>query len=334
MTSFTHSRRRRLTQLAATTGVALVVLFAAMNLPAGIQGSGFRSLIAVGTITQVGTGISVDGVPYSTQGASVEIDNSPGSRGQLHVGDIVTVAGSAAPGQSGGTADQISFSGNVRGPVSSVDVSAGTFRVLGQTVQTTHDTIFGGALKLAGLSGIEAGDVVEVSGFTTSVGEIVASRIDVQAANTALPALRVTGNVQSLNSVQHTFRIDSLVVDFSNAEIDGSVAEGAMVAVVGSKLISPAILQADRLVVLPPLRSEPGSVGRIDGIITDFPSNTYFEVNGLPVLINARTKINPNVHLGLDAGVKIEGQFDVNGVLVADHVQANSRSHVGSKGGP
>jgi Domain of unknown function (DUF5666) len=156
MTSFIHSRRRRLTQLAATTGVALVVLFAAMNLPAGIQGSGFRSLIAVGTITQVGTGISVDGVTYSTQGASVEIDNSPGSRGQLHVGDIVTVAGSAAPGQSGATADQISFSGNVRGPVSGVDVSAGTFQVLGQMVQTTHDTIFGGALKLASLSGIES----------------------------------------------------------------------------------------------------------------------------------------------------------------------------------
>jgi Domain of unknown function (DUF5666) len=170
-----------------------------------------------------------------------------------------------------------------------------------------------------------------VSGFTTSVGEIVASRIDAEAANSGL---RVTGNIQSLNTVQHTFRINSLVVDFSTAEIDGSVTDGAMVAVVGSKLISPASLQAGRLTVLPPLRSEPGSVGRIDGIITDFPSNTYFEVNGLPVLINAQTKINPNVHLGLDAGVEIEGQFDVNGVLVADHVQANSRGHVGSKGGP
>ena len=301
-----------------------------MNLPAGIQGSGFRSMIAVGTVTQVGTGISVDGVPFSTQGASVEIDNSPGSQKQLHIGDIVTVAGTAAPGQSGATADQISFSGNVRGPVSSVDVSAGTMQVLDQTVQTTHATIFGGALKPAGLAGIEVGDVVEVSGFTTSVGGIVASRIDAAAANSAL---RVTGNVQSLNTVQHTFSIGSLVVDFSNAEIDGSVSEGAMVAVMGSKLISAALLQASRLAVLPPLRSEPGSMGRIDGIITDFPSNTYFEVNGLPVLINAQTKINPNVHLGLDAGVKIEGQFDVNGVLVADHVQANSRGHVGSKGG-
>jgi hypothetical protein len=331
MTSFTHSRRRRLTQLVATAGVALVVLFAAMNSPAGIQGSGFRSLIAVGTVTQVGNGISVDGVPYSTQGASVEIDNSPGSQGQLHVGDIVMVAGSAAPGQPGAAADQVSFSGNVRGPVSSVDVSAGTFRVLDQTVQTTYNTIFGGALKLASLSGIEVGDVVEVSGFTTSAGAIIASRIDAEPANSAL---RVTGNIQSLNTVQHTFRIDSLVVDFSSAEIDGSVTDGAMVAVVGSKLISSALLQAARLAVLPPLRSEPGSVGRIDGIITDFPSNTYFEVNGLPVLINDQTQINPNVHLGLDAGVKIKGQFDINGVLVADHVQANSQGHVGSKGGP
>jgi hypothetical protein len=272
----------------------------------------------VGTITLVGSGLSVDGVPYATQGAAVEIDNAPGSQSQLRVGDIVTVSGSVEPGQARATAEQISFSSNVRGPVSSVDASAGTFLVLGQTVRVTATTIFAATPSPASLTGLRAGDVVEISGFGTSLGEVVASRIDVKAAT---GALRVTGSIQALNTARHTFRINSLDVDFRSAEIDGSLSDGATAAVEGPKLSSSASLQASRVAVQPAIRSEPGSEGRIDGIITNFPSNTYFEVNGLPVLINAQTRVNPNVHLGLDVGVKITGQFDSNGVLVADHVR-------------
>jgi Domain of unknown function (DUF5666) len=318
MISLTSSPRRHIAQLSALSGVALCALLVAVRVPAGIQGSGFRSLLAVGTITQVGSGFSVDGVPYATQGAAVEIDNAPGSQSQLRVGDIVTVSGTVEHGKAGATAEQISFSSNVRGPVSSVDASAGTFLVLGQTVRVTATTIFAAAPGLAGLAGLRNGDVVEVSGFGTSLGEVVASRIEIKAAT---GALRVTGSIQALNNAQHTFRINSLVVDFGNAEIDGSLKDGANVAVDGPKLSSPSSLQASRVEVQPPLHSEPGSEGRIDGIITDFPSNTYFEVNGLPVLINAQTRVSLNVHLGLDVGVKITGQFDSNGVLVADHVR-------------
>jgi len=298
----------------------MLILLMAAGAPAGIQGSGHRSFLAVGTVTSVDSaGISVSGVPYSTSGTSVEIDGAPGSQTQLQLGDVVTVSGTDGTGQSQAVADQVSFSGNVRGPVSTTDVSGGTFLVLGQTVRTDSQTLFSGSLKRAALAGIRPGDVVEVSGFENTQGEIVASRIDAEAANSSL---RVTGAIQLLNMTQHTFRIDSLVVDFSNAAVQGFLADGVMAAVEAPAHGSPASLLASAVDVLPGLTSAPGSEGRIEGIITDLPSNTYFEVNGVPVSINSQTKINPNVRLILDAVVRISGQFDVNGVLVANHVQA------------
>jgi hypothetical protein len=94
-----------------------------------------------------------------------------------------------------------------------------------------------------------------------------------------------------------------------------------MVAVQAPSSSSSAALVASDVQVLSGLSPQPGADGRIEGIITDFPSNTYFEVNGLPVSINAQTKVNPNVHLRLDAAVRMSAHLDVNGVLVADHVQ-------------
>jgi hypothetical protein len=162
MTSFIHSPCKRTAQLSAVTGAALLVLLMAVGAPAGIQGSGHRSMLAIGTVTAVGTGISVSGVTYSTAGADIEIDGTSGSQSQLEVGDIVAVLGSDDAGQTHGAADQISFSGNVRGPVSSIDVFSGTFLVLGQTIRTNQETIFSRPLKSTALAGIGLGGVVEV----------------------------------------------------------------------------------------------------------------------------------------------------------------------------
>jgi hypothetical protein len=319
MTSHLSFSRKRNQQMLALVGTTLLTLLMAAGAPAGIQGSGFRSMIAVGTVTSVDSGtISVDGSSYSTGSASVDIDDEPGSKGQLRVGDVVTLSGSADGGQVPATAERIDFSSNVRGPVSNIDLLGGTIEVLGQTVRTTPDTVFSGPLKLPALAGILLGDVIEVSGFGNAEGEIVASRIDAKAANTPL---RVVGSVHSLNPTQKTFSINSLVINFAGGHLQGTLTEGANVSVEASASSPSLILLATKVTLRVPLVAQASSEGRIEGIITNLPSSTYFEINGLPVAITSQTRLNSNARLSLDSAVRVTGHFTSGGVLVAERVQ-------------
>lgn len=60
------------------------------------------------------------------------------------------------------------------------------------------------------LTGLQAGAVVELSGYLDALGRVVVLRIGPKAAG---GMLRVTGTVQPLHSTADTFRIDSLAVD-------------------------------------------------------------------------------------------------------------------------
>jgi len=78
----------------------------------------------------------------------------------------------------------------------------GTFVVLGQTVRVSGSTLFDDNIQPASIAGLQVGNIVEVSGFPNAAGEIVASRIQQEAAGSAL---EVKGIVQSLDMTAHTF---------------------------------------------------------------------------------------------------------------------------------
>jgi hypothetical protein len=82
-------------------------------------------------------------------------------------------------------------------------------------------------------------------------------------------------------------------------------------------------LLASFVQVLPALNGQPNTVGRIEGLITSFPSSSYFEVDGQPVAVDARTKLHLHAPLGLNVAVKVTGTFDANGVLVASKVKSS-----------
>src|SRR5262245_11798717 len=124
----------------------------------GSEGTG----LARGAITGFGS-IFVNGVEFSTTGATFTIDGSPGTESELHVGDVVTIEGTINSNGRTGTATRVSFDDEVEGPVSSLDVAGGSFVVLGQTVRVDGGTSFDSGL--GGLAALAVGDVVEVSGF-------------------------------------------------------------------------------------------------------------------------------------------------------------------------
>ena len=304
-----------------TTLVALSLLLSSCGsggLVAGIEGSG-APVVAAGAVTGFGS-IFVNGVEYSTAGAQIQIDDQPATESQLSVGDVVTVTGTVNADGRTGTATQVSFSGNVRGTVTQVSAATKSFVVLGQTVLVTGSTVFAGNIKPADITGIQVGARVEVSGFANSFGQIVASRIQLEAAGNAL---RVQAVVQALNATALTFQMNALLVDYSAATPDGALANGSIVDVQGSTLSASGALVATAVHVVTPLTGAEHSEGEIDGVITAFTSMNDFMIIGLRVKTNANTQFTLNgVTLGVNVRVAVEGSFDASGNLVAATVEA------------
>lgn len=287
---------------------------------AGIEGSGAPAPVtATGPVTGFGS-IFVNGVEYSTTGARIEIDGQPGTESQLAIGEIVTVTGTLNADGISGIATEVTFSGNVLGPIKQVSGPTDTFVVLGQTVAVTGSTIFDPNIQPAGVAGIRAADQVEVSGFPDSSGQILASRIQLATSSTTL---RVGGTVQGLSAGSSVFQINTLSVDYSAATVNGTLANGALVQVEGSSVSAGDTLTATTVTVLPHPGGAPGSRGEVEGVVTSFTSINDFVVNGQHVTTNAGTQFNLNgIPLGVNVRVDVEGSFDSSGTLVATSVQA------------
>ncbi|MBI2316842.1 MAG: hypothetical protein HYU75_07475 [Betaproteobacteria bacterium] len=269
--------------------------------------SGFGSVIVNGTHWSDGAGVEIT------------VDDERVTRDDLRVGMVAEVEGTAN-GDGTGNATRIRVQNLVRGPVDSVNASAGTLVVLGQPVRANGAAVFE---DVEDLSGIAPGDIVEVSGWFENLdpaqtNTIVARRIQEKSPNFGGP-LKVRGLVKNLDSAQRTFNINNLVVDFGSAQIQGSSASalqnGLFVDVraqarpvpLGGTLIADSV----RVTEPKPAPAE-GARVEVEGIISDLdPVAMTFTVAGIRVDASARGVS------GLANGMKVEVEGTiVNGVLV------------------
>ena len=309
-------------RLTLVVAAALALVACGGDQVAGIQGTGspVATTTSVGPISGFGS-IIQDGVEYQTSSAQIHIEDQPGNEAQLSVGQVVTIKGTVNADGTTGVATDVSFTADVRGPVAQVDVSAGTFTVLGQTVRVTDNTLFDDSLQVTAVDAL-AGVVVEVSGTTNAAGEIVASRIELAAAGASL---QVKGQVQALDTVAHTFRINALTVDYSNAAPTGSLTSTSTVLVRGAG-VSNGVFAATQVRVLGPLAVSANDKGRLDGIITSFTSNADFAVGGQRVTTDSTTVFSlVGATLGVDVPVRVRGTFNAAGVLAASSVEVKPK---------
>jgi hypothetical protein len=292
---------------------------------AGIEGSGIQgasAITSVGTISGFGS-IIVGGVEYTTSNAQIRIDDQPAAESQLRVGDIVTITGTINADGTTGTANEVTLSSDVRGAISQVTVAQNSFVVLGQTVHVTGDTLFDQNLPSPELSGLPIGTNVQVSAFTDAAGDLVASRIDLSSTQAEL---QVRGTVKSLDSAARTFGIEALTVDYSSASVSGALSSGVNVIVQARTLSAAGVLVATRVTAAPSVAGNANERGDLDGLITDFVSNSEFTVDGQRIATNANTHfVLHGIALGPDVEVKVKGTFDTSGVLVASMVQVKQK---------
>ena len=285
----------------------------------GINGGG----VARGTITGFGS-IFVNGVEFSTSGASVVVEGVTSNESALRVGQVVTVQGTIASDGRTGTARTVTYLYDVEGPVQSVNVAANTAVVLGQTVRVSGTTVFAN-LSPASLAGLTVGGVVEVSGLLDSSGAVVASRIEGKAAGGELGA---TGRIASLDSAARRFTINALTVDYANATIrNGTLATGACVEAKGTTVTS-GVLVATRIEVLScSLGAATNDKLEVEGYVTRFASATDFDVGNQRVTTTASTSFVNGAaaaaasDLRADLKVEVEGTVNASGTLEARKVE-------------
>lgn len=279
-----------------------------------------EDITAHGVITGLGS-ITVNDVRYTSNSASVTVNGQPGTSSDLRLGQIVTVSGRINSDGLSGTANSIRFDANLVGPVESLDASGKQLTVLGQSVTTDSDTLFGAGINPATFGGLSAGDIVQVSGYADAAGTIRATRIDPDAANTDL---QIIGKVAGLDLANFLFTINGLTIDYSGALVislpAGAPANGMLVQAIGT--VSGGLFIVERLGAAPGLVTSTGHRVQTAGVITRFNSPADFDINHSAAAITAGAiyRNGDAGDLALNAQLVIDGDFSSNGRITANRV--------------
>jgi hypothetical protein len=271
----------------------------------GIGGTGK----GVGTITAFGS-IFVNAVEHSTSGIPITVDGAPASEDDLDIGMKVVLS------TRNGQASSVEYDPDLAGPVQNIDLAAGTFTVLGQTVIVDSTTAFKDVADLAGLS---SGDLVEVSGFNDSAGRLRATYI---RRDSSIQMFSLEGTVSNHDAGAKRFSLGSIDVDYSGVSSPPSFGNDSYIEVKGS--LAGNTLIASSLELDSPLpAASSGEELEIEGIITSVTSFADFRVNGQRVLTTTGTEFEHGASsdIQIDNEVEVEGTVDSAGNLVAEKIE-------------
>ena len=201
-----------------------------------------------GPITNMSSNnIAISGYDYNTSSTVITMEGESRNQSDLKKGMVVLVKatlthnyGTNDPPQR--TAHILSYEDTVEGIVQSVAQDGSSLVVLGQTVTITTKTIRDATIPGQNILSLMPGrDLVEVSGFITGDGTIVATRINLK---TEAPDYQVKGFIKNHDAARKTFEIGSLTVDYRNADLrdmlnhTNSSWNGLVVNIRGSQVLS------------------------------------------------------------------------------------------------
>ncbi|MCE2660871.1 MAG: DUF5666 domain-containing protein [Rubrivivax sp.] len=285
----------------------------------GSGGTGTGS-IASGPITGLGS-IFVNGVRFDDSAATVrDDDDNPRSSSELKLGMQVEVQADAIVGSGdsrSAKASAIRVGSEMIGPVASLNSSAASLTVLGQTVYTSGETVFDAALP-NGLASVSLGQVLEVHAkFDAAVNGYRATRIEPRAGASAW-ALR--GVVATLDTTARVLRVGT--ASFTYGSATGTPADLAAGSVV-RMLLRTGTDALGRYTVssFGTAQRTPPDLPQAEfkGFVTRFTSAASFAVNNVAVDASAASFPDGTAGLRLGARVEVEGRIQA-GTLVASSV--------------
>ena len=289
--------------------------------------------VATGPVTGFGS-VFVSGNEFDTNGAVITVDGQANAgEGQLKKGMVVLLNGTISEDFRTGqtvqrTAKTILYEDTIEGPVQSVAQDGLSLVVLGQTVLINQSTIIDPSVPA--LSNLKPNDLVEVSGFVSGPGTVVATLIDrkIGAAD-----YQVKGFITQHDDRSKSFTIGSLAVDYTGADISqmpnpsGNVWNGLLVDIHGAQVSLGG--QGPNGARLTATRVKPDSLGtenvpeaEIEGVVTLIFTPTEFYVGNVLVQTTSSTEFENGTAAEIVPGAtaEVEGPI-VNGVLIAEKVE-------------
>lgn len=314
----------------------------------GVTGTG----VSVGTVTGFGS-VFVNGVKYNTDGTTITLDDNPVTEDELRVGMVVKVKGSINDDNGAtGTAMTISYNDILEGTVDTApDLGTRTFVAMGQKVQFDNLTVFednNGAIStfIDSAGSINAGNVVEVSGWVDDAGIVRASRIerkalafDVDGAN----ELEIKGKIANLDEVDKEFTIGGLTVNYRSAVmLEGVLVNGGLVEVksIQALTVGPTMIASQIEREQMPLEGIVTGWVEVEGYVTAPATSTAdFTLLGMPVKTTNATVYEDGVagdiyedgvagDIALGKKLKVKGVVGSSGVLVANLVVFKRQNNI------
>jgi hypothetical protein len=294
-----------------------------------------------GVITGFGS-VYINGVEYETDNASITIDGSQSAETDLGVGDVCALQGSVNVDGVTGTASAIICTDELEGyvlDVSSLTNGIGTMNVMGQIVTVTTDTVFDSDTK-ASIADLITNDIVEVHGYPDGTGNIFATRVETKNAATDV---EVKGLVSSLDSNVMTFKLGTLLVDYSSAtEVASNLADGLYVEVKTEMDLSGDLTNGFTLIASKVEIEEDGDLDvdgdegedfEVQGVVSNI-TETSFDFNGTTVLFDSlETDDDFNLDSLVDGMIiTVEGYIDANGNFVVEEIEEDHASENETEG--
>lgn len=308
---------------------------------AGIGGTG---ITATGQITGFGS-IFVNGVEYFIKdGATIMVNGMPTQESELKLGMIVTISGTLNDDGVTGTVDSVVYESELEGPITAIDPNGPdpdgklkTLVVLGRNVIVDAiSTSFGDETGSGGNYGFDTlaiNDVIEVSGYVVdSSGTLQATRIekeDVHTPGSGTTVVEVKGTVTAFAPAPaNSFTLDGvLTVDFDPAttdmqELTNGISIGNAVEVTGNFTDATTIF-ATRISSDDSGLPDEAEQAEIEGLVTDFVSNSNFKVNGQTIDATA-AQIKP-AGTTLADGLFVEAKGPImSGTLEATEIEVRN----------
>jgi len=298
----------------------------------GIGGTG----ITIGAISGFGS-VIVNDVHYDTketkvffngtllegQGTSVVLSN-------LAKGMVIRVE-ARYPAYSQALAEQIFFTGNLKGTVQSITAIDSKVRILSILDQTVileyQNVILDDQTRPSDTNfdfdDIEIGNVLEVSGWVGVDGQIRASYVR-KVSDTADPNAEqmIKGNVTDRNEYERWFYINQLKIDMSGI-VDDPVPAVRQLVIVHGVLDEDGILVASALEIENELGVEDADSVEIEGIVSQVSSADEFILSSTTVKTDEATQLVGLTPDDIMPGARllVKGALS-DDVLLADEVEA------------
>jgi hypothetical protein len=292
----------------------------------GSGGTGVSTADATGVGSVDGLGsIILNGVRYNTDAAATSLEDTT----ELQIGMSVRIAGKIDTEFTAATAQQVESAAELRGAVSAIDLTGGSFVVMGTTVTIDSATVWSGANSLGD---VVAGSVVQVWGLPSAPGTLRATRIELKPATVEPLA---TGIVQNLDLIGQRFTLGQLTVQYGGTTVfsgglDAStLAEGAIVRVRGSVAPMTGLFTATKVQGWYAVPKQDAAAVQLAGVITNYAGLNAFRVLGTPVDASKATVTGgPSSSIGNGVKVELDG-FMSGGVLVVKKLRIRNIPGVG-----